>query len=45
MPHALMTYRNFWLSTGPHRPATLGTFSASDWTAFPDPAGPAGPCE
>jgi hypothetical protein len=34
MPHALITYRNFWLSTGPHRPDVLGTFSAPDWTAF-----------
>ena len=23
MPHALMTYRNFWLSLGPHRPDVL----------------------
>jgi hypothetical protein len=34
MPHALITYRNFWLSTGPHRPDELGTFAAPDWTAF-----------
>jgi len=34
MPHALMTYRNFWLSTGPHRPDILGNFTASDWPSF-----------
>jgi hypothetical protein len=34
MPHALITYRNFWLSTGPHRPDTLRNFTASDWVAF-----------
>ena len=34
MPHALMTYRNFWLLSGPHRPTVLGSFTASDWAAF-----------
>ena len=34
MPHALITYRNFWLSTGPHRPGVLASFSAADWTAI-----------
>ncbi|HEX7227374.1 MAG TPA: hypothetical protein VF353_06340, partial [Candidatus Binatia bacterium] len=27
MPHAVITYRNFWLSASPHRPAVLRTFS------------------
>lgn len=27
MPHAVITYRNFWLSAAPHRPAVLRTFS------------------
>jgi hypothetical protein len=32
MPHAVITYRNFWLSAGPHRPASLRTFSnGSGW--------------
>lgn len=32
MPHAVITYRNFWLSTGPHRPASLRTFNnGSGW--------------
>lgn len=36
MPHALITYRNFWLSTGPHQPAVLRDFSdpANGWAAF-----------
>lgn len=39
MPHAVITYRNFWLSSGPHRPASLRTFSnGSDWPAI-------GPCQ
>ncbi|MDC0710297.1 hypothetical protein POL68_17610 [Stigmatella sp. ncwal1] len=35
MPHALTTYRNFWLSNGPHQPTGLGLFTAADWAAFP----------
>jgi hypothetical protein len=34
MPHAMVTYKNFWLSQGPHRPAVLAAFKASDWPAF-----------
>jgi hypothetical protein len=34
MPHALITYKNFWLSKNPHRPDTLAKFQAADWTAF-----------
>jgi cytochrome c5 len=34
MPHALVTYKNFWLSTNPSRPASLGAFTTVDWTAF-----------
>jgi hypothetical protein len=45
MPHALMTYRNFWLSTGPHRPTALALFSEADWPAFPIPAGQTTGCE
>ena len=38
MPHAVITYRNFWLSTSPHRPASLRTFSnGSGWPQI-------GPC-
>jgi len=38
MPHAVITYRNFWLSASPHRPASLRNFSnGSGWTAI-------GPC-
>lgn len=38
MPHAVITYRNFWLSTSPHRPAVLRTFSnGTGWPAI-------GPC-
>lgn len=33
MPHALITYRNFWLNT-PHAPTFLGSFSAGDWVSF-----------
>ncbi|HSE64301.1 MAG TPA: hypothetical protein VLG15_11895, partial [Thermoanaerobaculia bacterium] len=33
MPHAVITYRNFWLSGSPHRPASLRTFQdGSNWT-------------
>jgi hypothetical protein len=32
MPHALMTYVNFWL--GGKEPNELGAFSAADWAAF-----------
>ena len=39
MPHAVTTYRNFWLSTGPHQPAVMRSFSnGSGWT-------PIGPCQ
>lgn len=34
MPHALMTYRNFWLLSGPHRPYVLGNFTATDWAGL-----------
>jgi len=34
MPHTLMAYRNFWLSTGPHMPSVLGSFSAAGWPSF-----------
>jgi hypothetical protein len=35
MPHAVTTYRNFWLSAGPHRPAVLRNFAdGGDWPAF-----------
>jgi hypothetical protein len=35
MPHAVITYRNFWLSAGPHRPAVLRDFAnGADWPAF-----------
>jgi hypothetical protein len=38
MPHAIITYRNFWLSASPHRPAVLRDFSdGADWTEL-------GPC-
>ena len=38
MPHAITTYRNFWLSVGPHQPAALRNFSnGTGWTAI-------GPC-
>jgi len=33
MPHAVTTYRNFWLSASPHRPAVLRDFSnGAGWT-------------
>lgn len=39
MPHAAITYRNFWLSAGPHQPAVLRNFSnGSGWTQI-------GPCQ
>jgi hypothetical protein len=31
MPHAKITYNNFWLSTSPSRPAKLRDFSAPGW--------------
>ena len=34
MPHALMAYRNFWLSAGPRRPEVLSKFSAPGWMPF-----------
>ncbi len=35
MPHAVITYRNFWLSGSPHRPAVLRTFSnGAGWPAI-----------
>jgi hypothetical protein len=38
MPHAAITYRNFWLSTSPHRPAALREFTnGSGWPEI-------GPC-
>ena len=43
MPHAIITYKNFWLSTSPHRPNVLRDFSAQGWGA--GAAGtPLGPC-
>lgn len=38
MPHAVITYRNFWLSASPHRPAALRNFNnGAGWPAL-------GPC-
>jgi len=38
MPHAVITYRNFWLSGSPHRPAVLRDFEKlPDWSVL-------GPC-
>ncbi|MEY2508291.1 MAG: hypothetical protein QOH01_2620 [Verrucomicrobiota bacterium] len=39
MPHALVTYRNFWLQQTPvHRPTTLWNYSdGTAWTAFGQP--------
>jgi len=34
MPHALMAYRDFWLSTAPHMPDLLGAFTAAGWPSF-----------
>ena len=37
MPHAVVTYRNFWLSANPHRPAVLRTYAdGAAWTALGD---------
>ncbi len=39
MPHAVITYRNFWLSASPHRPAVLRDFNnGTGWPAI-------GPCQ
>ena len=40
MPHALVTYRNFWLQQTPvHRPTTLWNYSdGANWAAFGPPA-------
>lgn len=39
MPHAVITYRNFWLSAAPHRPAAFRNYQdGSDWEEI-------GPCE
>lgn len=39
MPHAVITYRNFWLSSLPHRPAVLRDFAnGAGWPAI-------GPCK
>lgn len=39
MPHAVVTYRNFWLSGSPHRPGVLRDFEdGTNWTKL-------GPCE
>lgn len=39
MPHAVITYRNFWLSASPHRPAVLRTFqNGGGWPQI-------GPCQ
>jgi hypothetical protein len=35
MPHALMTYRNLWLSVGPHIPDVLANPGVAGWTNFP----------
>jgi cytochrome c5 len=34
MPHALMTFRNFWLGSlgGPYEPPKLATFTTPEWT-------------
>ncbi|HLF10515.1 MAG TPA: hypothetical protein VJA26_04820, partial [Gammaproteobacteria bacterium] len=35
MPHAVITYRNFWLSASPHRPAVLRDFAnGAGWPAL-----------
>jgi hypothetical protein len=34
MPHAVIAYRNFWLSALPHRPAVLRDFAKGDWPAL-----------
>lgn len=38
MAHAKVTFLNFWLSTAPHRPASLGAAGVDTWTAsYPCP--------
>lgn len=37
MPHSVITYRNFWLSSSPHRPAVLRDFTKPGWPQL-------GPC-
>jgi hypothetical protein len=38
MPHAKVTYANFWLSTSPHQPATLGNGGVDTWApSYPCP--------
>ncbi len=35
MPHAVVTYRNFWLSGSPHEPGVMRAFfDGADWPAF-----------
>jgi hypothetical protein len=34
MPHAIVTYKNFWLSHDPSRSQALGDFKAGDWSPF-----------
>jgi len=36
MPHALMTYRNFWLQGmgAPYEPSSLASFSTAEWAAL-----------
>jgi hypothetical protein len=35
MPHAVVTYRNFWLSGAPHQPGVLRSYSdGAAWTPF-----------
>lgn len=37
MPHAVVTYRNFWLSGAPHEPGALRNYSdGAAWTALGD---------
>ncbi|MEO8066481.1 MAG: hypothetical protein ABI599_02185 [Flavobacteriales bacterium] len=36
MPHAAVTYRNYWLSALPHSPEELRTFSDGTWTPLGD---------
>lgn len=45
MPNALVTFKNFWLSLGPHRPKFFETFedAATGWTPALGTAG--GPCD
>jgi hypothetical protein len=37
MPQARVTFRNFWLSTSPHRPSVLANAGLDGWA-------PADPC-